>query len=59
MKKYELCPECGEVTLNDDFVCVDDKYVGCIYMCPECLEAYSEENWPICFVAGYEVEING
>ena len=56
--EYNYCYKCTEYENNDRLIGIYDKDKGEIFLCQECYELYISENWPICFVAGYEQEIN-
>ncbi len=55
---YDHCQECGEFVHSDSLVGIHDRKEGEIFICEDCTEIYLAENWPICFIAGYEININ-
>jgi hypothetical protein len=56
--EFYNCDYCGTATDINETVGIDDKSKSEIFLCKDCLKIYLSENWPICFIAGYEIEVN-
>ena len=54
----DYCFRCLEYENCENLIGIHDRTKGELFICQECYELYISENWPICFIAGYEQEIN-
>lgn len=57
--KQELnyCSNCNETCYDDEITGYHQRQGDDIYLCDECRETFEIENWPICYIFGYEREL--